>query len=137
MKHRERVLAALSHEAPDRCPMQISFTPEFAERLRDDLELKGRRLDRPHGWVGNIYELDRALDEDMLLVPVGWANSYDHQGDSYTDEWGVGWRAVPYTTPYGEGRYTEMVGHPLADDQAIDTYQGPDPPRPELYALGG
>jgi len=36
MNHRERVLAALSHETADRCPMQISFTPEFAERLRAD-----------------------------------------------------------------------------------------------------
>jgi len=128
-------MAALNHEAPDRCPMQITFTPEFADRLRDDLELKGRRLDRPHGWVGNIYELERALDQDMLLVPVGWANSYYQQADTYTDEWGVGWRAVPYTTPYGEGRYTEMVGHPLADDQAVESYEGPDPHRPELYAL--
>ncbi len=33
---------ALSHEAPDRCPMQISFTPEFAEGLR-------RRIDIPPG----------------------------------------------------------------------------------------
>ncbi len=34
MKHRERVLAALNHGEQDRCPMQISFTPEFASRLR-------------------------------------------------------------------------------------------------------
>ena len=27
-----------------------------------------------------------------------------------------------------------MVGHPLADDWAIDSYQPPDPNRPELYA---
>jgi len=33
MKPREHVLAALAHERPDRCPMQISFTPEFASRL--------------------------------------------------------------------------------------------------------
>ena len=41
MKHRERILATLNHEEPDRCPMQVSFTPEFALRLRDDLRLKG------------------------------------------------------------------------------------------------
>ena len=32
MNHRDRVQTALSHERPDRCPMQISFTPEFAGR---------------------------------------------------------------------------------------------------------
>ncbi len=34
---------------------------------------------------------------------------------------------------FGVGRYTEMHGHPLAEDQAIDSYQPPDPTRPELY----
>ena len=43
MKNRERVLAALNHEEPDRCPMQISFTPEFAERLEDDMHIKGMK----------------------------------------------------------------------------------------------
>ncbi len=37
MKHRDRVLMALNHEQPDRCPMHISFTPEFASRLRLDM----------------------------------------------------------------------------------------------------
>jgi len=75
MKPRERILAALNHEEPDRCPMQISFTPEFAERLRADLQMKGQRVHNPHGG-GNTYELERALGEDMLLTSVGWANSY-------------------------------------------------------------
>ena len=37
MKHRERVEMALNHERPDRCPMQVSFTPEFAQRLAADM----------------------------------------------------------------------------------------------------
>jgi uroporphyrinogen decarboxylase len=126
-------LTALNHETPDRCPMQISFTPEFADRLRDDLQIKGRKVHNPHGG-GNTYELERALDEDMLLTSVGWANSYYQAGETYTDEWGVAWRAQPYTTPYGVGHYTEMMGHPLADDNAIASYTAPDPNRPELYA---
>lgn len=137
MKHRERVLAALNHEQPDRCPMHISFTPEFANRLRADLQLKGRGVYNPHGG-GNTYELERALDEDMLLTSVGWANSYYQpgyqEGKTYTDEWGVTWKAVGYDTPYGRGAYTEIVGHPLADDRAIESYKSPDPNRPELYA---
>ena len=74
MKHRDRVETALNHEKPDRCPMQISFTPEFAVRLRQDMEIQGRQEHNPHGG-GNTYELERALDEDMLLTSVGWANS--------------------------------------------------------------
>jgi uroporphyrinogen decarboxylase len=136
--------------------MQISFTPEFAERLRADLYARAeaglrsgarsgdrpqqdegdlprhREVHNPHGG-GNTYELERALGVDMLQTSVGWANSYYAAPGRYTDEWGVTWDSMPYQTPYGVGRYTEMVGHPLADDRAIETYRPPDPNRPELY----
>ena len=59
--------------------MQVSFTPEFADRLRADLQLKGQKVHNPHGG-GNTYELEIALDEDMLLTSVGWANSYYQVG---------------------------------------------------------
>jgi uroporphyrinogen decarboxylase len=127
---------ALSHEEPDRCPMQISFTPEFADRLEADLKLKGQGFHNPHGG-GNTYELERALDEDLLLTSVGWVNGYYQDGyqnvDDYQDEWGVVWKTIEYETPYGKGKYTEPFGHPLAEDQVIETYISPDPNRPELY----
>jgi uroporphyrinogen decarboxylase len=132
MKPRERVEIALNHQEPDRCPMQISFTPEFADRLRQDMELQGRRVHNPHGG-GNTYELERALGEDMLLTSVGWANSYYQDDKPYFDEWGVGWIVHPYETAFGTGHYTEIASHPLADDDAISRYQPPDPNRPELY----
>jgi len=147
MRHRDRVHQALSREAPDRCPMQVSFTPEFAERLRGDLVERGMLGDggvvlnrddaragahNPHGG-GNTHELERALGEDILLTSVGWANGYYQEGDEYVDEWGVTWRSQPYATRFGNGRYTEMVGHPLADDAAIASYAPPDPQRDELY----
>jgi uroporphyrinogen decarboxylase len=125
--------------------MQISFTPEFAARLKAELGLEDADFHNPHGG-GNTYLLERRLDQDMLLTSVGWANSYyatetySRDGRSYTDEWGITWQNVPYQTKFGTGHYTEMVGHPLAptgsglaDDRAIDTYQPPDPDRPELY----
>jgi uroporphyrinogen decarboxylase len=124
--------ATLNHERPDRCPMQISFTPEFAARLREDLGMSGGDPHNPHGG-GNPYDLELALGEDMLLTSVGWANSYYRDTDDYTDEWGVRFHIAPYETPYGTGNYTEMTGFPLADDAALDSYTPPDPHRPELY----
>jgi len=115
--------------------MQISFTPEFAARLRTAAGNASRQVHNPHGG-GNTYELERALGEDMLLTSVGWANSYYQQcrpGAEYTDEWGVGWRAQEYETRFGNGVYTEIVGHPLAENDALDRYVPPDPNRPELY----
>ena len=138
MTHRDRVLTALSHEAPDRCPLQVSFTPEFAARLRAALGITTDSHHNPHGG-GNSYRLERALDEDMLLTSVGWANSYyandayNPGADAYTDEWGISWKSSPYTTRFGSGTYTEITGHPLADDAAIASYKPPDPARPELY----
>ncbi len=132
MKPRDRVLTALNREAPDRCPMQISFTPEFADRLRVDLQLQNQEVHNPHGG-GNTYVLERAIGEDMLLTSVGWANSYYQESGVYTDEWGVTWRPHPYETPFGIGHYTEMIGHPLADERALDSYVPPNPNRPELY----
>ncbi len=132
MTHRQRVSEALNHRTPDRCPMQISFTPEFAERLRKELNLKNDSVHNPHGG-GNRYDLELALDEDMLLTSVGWANSYYMEGDYYTDEWGVGWKSVWYETKYGRGRYTEPDGHPLSEDGAIKSYTPPDPDRDEIY----
>jgi uroporphyrinogen decarboxylase len=136
MKSRDRVLAALSHEQPDRCPMQISFTPEFADRLRREMGKGHPGLQHnPHGG-GNTYDLERALGEDLLLTSVGWANCYyqdDLDAREYTDEWGVGWKPSPYETKFGTGRYTEIVRHPLAEDSAIETYRPPDPAGPGLY----
>lgn len=132
MTSRERVLCALNREEPDRCPMQISFTPEFALRLRRELQLTGKEGHNPHGG-GNPYDIERALGEDLLLTSVGWANSYYAGEESYTDEWGIGWRRCEYTTKFGTGSYTEISDHPLAEDAAISSYTAPDPHRPELY----
>lgn len=115
--------------------MQISFTPEFATRVRSTIGSASRKIHNPHGG-GNTYELERTLGEDMLLTSVGWANSYYQQcqpGATYTDEWGVGWRAQEYETRFGKGVYTEIVGHPLARDDALDHYEPPDPDRNALY----
>lgn len=129
MKHRERVQMALQHHAPDRCPMYAGFTPEFRARLRLDLKKSG------YAMTGDdsAFEIERALDEDMLLTFVGWALSYYQEGDTYIDEWGIRWKSVYHDTPFGRGRYTEMVEHPLADERCIDSYQPPDPARTELY----
>ena len=75
MNHRERVWTTLNHQVPDRCPMQVSFTPEFAGRLKAHLGLSEAVQHNPHGG-GNTYALERELDQDLLLTSVGWANSY-------------------------------------------------------------
>jgi uroporphyrinogen decarboxylase len=112
--------------------MQVSFTPEFADRLRKEIGSDLGKTHNPHGG-GNTYELERYLDEDLLLTSVGWANSYYQSDKAYVDEWGIGWDVFEYETKFGKGNYTEIVTNPLAEDSAIDSYQPPDPNRDELY----
>jgi len=133
MKPRERVKAALSGKKTDRCPFYVSFTPEFATRLKEDMKINQEDSSHnPHGG-GNLYQLETALGQDLLVTSVGWANSYYQEEGDYYDEWGIGWNSVYYQTKYGTGRYTEVVDHPLDDRSKVDSYQSPDPTRPELY----
>jgi uroporphyrinogen decarboxylase len=46
---------ALNHEAPDRCPMQVSFIPEFADRLLADMQMRGQTAHNPYEG-GNSYD---------------------------------------------------------------------------------
>jgi len=136
MKPRERVEAALNHTQPDRTPMLISWVPELSGRL---LPALGLELNDVLDAEGNYnYAPERMLGNDMLMTWSGWVGSgyyqpgYD-QVDGYTDEWGVGWVSARYETPYGAGHYTELRGHPIADEKDLEAYQPPDPNRPEIY----
>ena len=91
MKHRDRVLTALNHEAPDRCPMQVSFTPEFAVRLRrtwasDDAQAAQPARRRQHLRAGTRPRRGYAAHLGRLgeLAITRLARLY-------TDEWGIGW----------------------------------------------
>jgi len=115
--------------------MQISFTPEFSDRLKRGIFNRTDKAHNPHGG-GNAYDLERYLGEDILLTSVGWANNYYQTcepGAEYIDDWGIGWKAVQYQTRFGPGVYTEFVSHPLAENTAIDSYLPPDPNDPHLY----
>ena len=133
MKPRERVAAALDHAEVDRCPFQATFTPEFAARLRRDLQLDGDRVHNPHGG-GNPYDLEIALGEDLLLTSVGWANSYYQEGETYVDEWGVGWRAVAVHDAVRQRPLHRARRSSARRRAALAAYRPPDPDRDELYA---
>jgi hypothetical protein len=49
--------------------MQVSFTPEFASQLKEDLGLNGEDVHNPHGG-GNRYVLERRLDEELRIRKV-------------------------------------------------------------------
>jgi len=98
------------------------------------MQLKEPETVEPEGG-GRSYSLERALDQDVIYTAVGFgaskyaATAQGEGEETSANEWGVLYRRVAYQTRFGQGHYTEAVGHPLADDQAIDSYVPPDPNR--------
>jgi len=135
LSHRERVETTLANELPDRCPMQICYTPEFNRRLREYYIGKGHvfRAEPPEEINA---ELEFLSDQDMLLAWIGWTDETKvtyKPGEEFYDKWGVLRRVAGYNTPFGDGTYSELVGHPLADISKLSSYRMPDPGLPELY----
>jgi uroporphyrinogen decarboxylase len=122
MTSKERLSAALAHEEPDRCPLDLWLTPEVEAALKRE-----RGIEDP-------FELRAALGHDLLLETVGQvASFYMSEEAQYVDAWGILWRRVEF--PGGQGSYTEMVGHPLAgDDALLASYRPPDPNELGQYA---
>jgi uroporphyrinogen decarboxylase len=122
MTPKQRLAAALAHEEPDRCPLDLWLTPEVEAALK--LE---RGIDDP-------FELRAALGHDLLLKIVGQVASFYLSDEAeYVDAWGILWRRMQF--PGGQGSYTEMVGHPLAgEDSRLASYRPPDPNEPTQYA---
>ncbi len=133
MKHRDRVIAALNHEITDRVPFQATFTPEFANRLRQHFGIEPC-FSEPHHreWYG--YDLEMLTGQDALQASVGWSTNYYLKDEPYIDNWGVKWKIDDYETPFGKGKYTNLDGGPLfGDEPDVDNYRAPDPNIPELY----
>ncbi|UCB45696.1 MAG: hypothetical protein JSV25_16060 [Spirochaetota bacterium] len=121
MTSKERMKAALSHEEPDRVPVDLWITPEVEKLL-----MKETSTEDP-------FEMRVKLGHDCLMSIVGIvASFYSSDEPEYVDPWGITWHRVQYAG--GIGSYTEIVGHPLAgDDKKLLSYKAPDPKAPEQY----
>jgi len=122
MNSKERVLTALSHEEPDRVPIHIDFTPEAAEKLSGYLKLENATAE---AYTGKVSEIPLVMGHDLLVAWHGIATSYyqHEESEEYTCEWGIGWRWIEFPN----GRYTEIVRRPLADESNLSSFTCPDP----------
>lgn len=114
MTPRERWMALLNGEKPDRIPTDYWATPEVTERLQKDLGCPDREAlyDRLH------------IDGVNGIGPL--ATACRRAGDAGADAWGVRFRRVHY----GNGCYDEAIHHPLAEMTTVEeihAYPWPDP----------
>jgi uroporphyrinogen decarboxylase len=109
MSHRENWLRAIEFRSPEWVPFGVGFAPIVWNHFREELEKV--LLDYPRIFPGFQAGQSSFFDE---MPPVY------RPGEHFTDNWGCTW----YNAQKGlEG---VVVGHPLADWSALETYQPPD-----------
>ena len=133
MKHRERVQMALSHEEPDRCPMQISFTPEFADRLRAEIQAGGDegRITRTAAATPTSW----SAAWTRTCCSPRWAGRTPTTSSPATISMSGALAGIHRRTPRPSARATipRWSAIPWPTTAAIAGYRPPDPNRPELY----
>lgn len=117
---KERVLAAVNHEQPDRAPIQVYLTPEIHANLVAHL---------------GTNELDRALGVDFRFVGPEYIGPPREvpEGCDTVDEWGTGYKYVAYEG----GTYPEALHQPLARLQTLDEVAAYPWPSPADYNYSG
>jgi uroporphyrinogen decarboxylase len=142
MTPRSRVKAALSHQEPDRVPIDLG------QAAGDAITIAAYRNLTSHLGYGERPIRVRAkstqtaqVDEDVLQrfrvdfrsvepgPPDGWTDVWVDES-SYRDEWGV-----VRTMPEG-GYYYDLTGSPMEEGgtiSAIERYPWPDPENPGRY----
>jgi uroporphyrinogen decarboxylase len=134
MTSRERVLAALRHQEPDRVPLDLgglttTIETDAYNELKNFLGLKGetKRFVRDH--VEPPEELLERFGIDTRYIRIKPPKNFEVRIDpdnSYVDEWGTRWKKPP------GGLYWDPVAHPLKNStiEDLETYPWPDPDDP-------
>ncbi len=144
MNSRERVLAALEHEEPDRIPLDLGscFVSGIAKNAYLNLmNHLGKQVGKVEFYdtVQQVVTVDeellRELNVDVrgLIPNITRKNPItekSHNSESFTDEWGVTWE-MPESS-----LYFNLVESPLSGDiteEDIDNFPWPDPADPRLF----
>ncbi len=142
MTHRERVVAALSHQDSDRVPVDFGggpatqIHPEAYSRLLAYLGFEEENLPVSHRGEGQVVapseRVLKRFDADVRGFFIGSPDvSQGHQIDdsSYIDEWGVKWRKsavmAPYINVFGP---LQHIDDPMVADVSAIEWPGADDP---------
>ncbi len=144
MTHRERVMAALNHQQPDRIPIDFGgarptciVAPAY-EKLRKYMGLAGETRTYGSGRFARSIipdeEMLRILDTDTRMLKPGefrWKNQKVIDAETHVDVFGITWRQPP-------GSYSMDVEGPFQKSdpkiEILEEFPWPDPNDPGLYA---
>jgi uroporphyrinogen decarboxylase len=151
MTHRERVLKALSHNEPDRCPWDLWATPEVMERLREYVAKTGtapvpspsegcRALTQETGDEAVFRHFDVDLRSFYGPSHAGQA-AKTLPGGIVEDLWGVKREVVTVEGAGYRWTYKHLVESPLAGATSVadvENYRGwPDPAAWDFASVAG
>ncbi|MFQ5341512.1 MAG: uroporphyrinogen decarboxylase family protein [Anaerolineae bacterium] len=144
MTSRERVVAALNHQEPDRVPLDIgggastSIIVEGYAKLKQKLgvEAEPRDLNKIFRMAWLDESVMQRLGSDCRPLtnkgPSHWTPPPAEPG-TFIDIWGITWKQVYYSD---DCYYWEVLRPPLAEAtvEDLDTYPWPDPLDPGFTA---
>lgn len=125
LSHRDRVYAAIRHQETDRVPVDFGgrisgIALSAYEELKELLQFKAKTevLDM-RLQLAKVDEsiLDRFKVDTRWIyqkAPVSWDPKWDHEKDTFVDEWGI-----TLTKP-SQGFYYDYIKAPLAEVQTAD-----------------
>ncbi|MEE9513857.1 MAG: uroporphyrinogen decarboxylase family protein [Anaerolineales bacterium] len=132
---RRRVEAAISHQEPDRVPIDLTITQEPYEKLRqalgfppeEDLRASSFTEVRPHPQVLKALGVD--ITWVKLRKPHGWSPPSPMTDGGILDEWGVGRKKIylSETVFLNEVSYSPLKDATTAD---LDSHTWPTPEDP-------
>lgn len=134
MTARERVIAAVSHQEPDRIPFDCHFGFQAYKNLRKYLGLSCDDTLLPGGpglTIKPSVEFMKQFGIDLYFIGMSGISDapiFKYGMDSYTDEWGITHSKIDdgFSITY------QPLSHPLenADLDDLDSYPWPDPYHP-------
>ena len=107
MEGRERVIRAIEFRRPDRVPILHAIDPAFAIK---NPEITRTILSRYPGDFAQIVDVFSLVKEEPMLSK-----------GIHRDHWGVVWKVLH------NGLGGQAIHHPLANLEALDDYEPPDP----------
>lgn len=129
MTSRERIIAAINHEEPDRVPLDLNPLYDFYVELKKYLRLNIEETIKHNLAMEVIPHPDvlKKLNVDVISVKLGSpkTKSSETRSDGLVkDAWGVLYKMVSQP---GGGRYYEVVDSPLKDATIEDLEKYPWP----------
>jgi len=137
MNHRERILAAVRHDALDRCPTDIWAVNEIWDKLLAHFEIAEKlHVTAKVGVTDTVGVSQKLAVYDRLNIDgiIGIAPPYigpalARSPDYWVNEWGMGFRPQSVNG----GSYDEQVFYPLAKAETIADLEAYAWPSPDWY----